>query len=129
MATQESFCFVDPKALFGSCTIIPSVEMNDGARLNSLVRLVLVITLLLLIFQVREWYLFLIGGLLIILFLWFLSSTPASGVEYFGCQRPPEIRNFLEYREDVDTLYEGHKEQSVKGTQRNHIMNLVPNNL
>lgn len=72
--SNERFWLEEPISLFRSATLIPQCGMTTAVRLNALTRLILLITLILYLFCVGQWWLFLLLGLLLVIVLYFLDQ-------------------------------------------------------
>jgi hypothetical protein len=66
----NTFWLQSPSSLFDDFTIIPNVHMDEDERFNSLTRLILLLTIILYFFSYKHWLLFLIIGIIVIIFLW-----------------------------------------------------------
>lgn len=66
-----SFWIENPSVLLHNFNIIPSIHMNPIERLNTLTRLVIIISIILFFLKVREWLLFLILANLIIIGIYY----------------------------------------------------------
>lgn len=89
-SVKERFWLEDPSIIFQSGVIIPRCNMSIIERLNALTRLILLITLFLLLFCFREWWLFLLLGLILVLVLYYLecyqwNQTPL--IENYVCKK------------------------------------------
>ena len=96
---NSRFWLEDLSSLFHNTTFLPSSTMTEAERLNTLTRLVLIITLILFIFRVGSWYLFLIFGLITVIILYFNnhiynSTTPSPPIiESYRCNyRRPKVK-------------------------------------
>jgi len=88
---EEVFWIKDITVLYRNTSILPNQHMTDIERLNALTRLVLVITLVLFVLRVTSWLVFLIGGIGIVLFLYYISTFhPSSNqklIEHFTSKK------------------------------------------
>jgi hypothetical protein len=74
-----------------SLNLLPSSDMTDEQRLNSLTRLILVITAILFVvyYGTQYWWKFLLCGLGIVFLLYFsLGSRDKGYLQYFTCEVP-----------------------------------------
>lgn len=87
MLTKERFWLEEPISLFYSANLIPQCTMTVAERLNALTRLILVITLILYLFCLGQWWLFLILGILLVIVLYYLSKGDSTGttIEHYIC--------------------------------------------
>jgi hypothetical protein len=84
--TREKFWLEDPSALFQQLTIIPNCGMTEAERLNAMTRLILVITLILYLLHFGSWLLFLILGLLLVIFLYYINKR-SGRIDHYRCYR------------------------------------------
>lgn len=100
--TECKFWLEDVSCLFRNFNVLPNCDMGLGARLNALTWLVIVITLILLVFGVGNWWLFLLLGLGLVLLLYFAWRPVPSAMippAHYTCRyreqrqpRPPMMR-------------------------------------
>lgn len=104
-AIWEQFWIEDYRVLFQSPTIIPTSQMSEIQRLNTLTRLIILIAIILAILRIGNWLLFLILGLVLVIILYYAQKPrenyrcpsrthcPASQAQTQTQKRPkPRIR-------------------------------------
>lgn len=91
---EDKFWIDDPIMLVKSYRIFPEVNMSYTSLLNTMTRLIIVISLLLLILSFGDWWLFLILGIVMVCIMWYFSSwykpkiTNTVRVENYTCKKP-----------------------------------------
>lgn len=65
----EKFWLEHPASLFSNFDILPERSMCANAKLNAATRLVLIISIVLLFSKINDWYMFLLAGISLVLFL------------------------------------------------------------
>lgn len=75
----EKFWLECPVQLFKSLDIVPEKSMCVGSKLNALTRLALLISLVLFVAKIKEWYMFLIGALVFVVFSYFVCNGTKEG--------------------------------------------------
>jgi hypothetical protein len=85
---EERFWLEEPRHLLRQWTLVPSPDMTNNMRLNALTRLVLVVSLVLLLAGVRQWWLFLLMGLLLLILAWGYQLEEGQKRDYFHCLPP-----------------------------------------
>lgn len=73
---REAFWLQDGTALYTSWTIFPHGSMTEEQKLNCLSRLVLVVGGALFLFNIGNWWLFILMGLGLIVATWFVNCFP-----------------------------------------------------
>jgi hypothetical protein len=93
-AQWDRFWIEDYRVLFQNPTLLPTTQMTEIQRLNTLTRLILLIAIILAIFRVGNWLLFLVLGLGLVILLYYAqkqrmtsTSSPAnpSSQEHYRC--------------------------------------------
>lgn len=101
-AGWDRFWIEDYRVLFQSSSILPTAQMSEIQRLNTLTRLILLIAIFLALFRLGNWILFLVLGLGLVIILYYAqrptpssdgqsASRPAAvpgSQEHYRCQRP-----------------------------------------
>ena len=93
----------DLNALFCSFTFIPNGSKGSGQRINALTRLLVYVSIILILCQVKYWYIFLIGSAVLIACLYFYGKNEVSAKVVSdptktpppSLESPPETFNFL----------------------------------
>ena len=90
--SKHKFWFEDPKVLFSSVTFLPDQDMDPVELLNVMTRLIIVLALLLFLISFKEWWVFLIAGILLIGAIWYFNihcpkEVKPTRVEHFQCPR------------------------------------------
>lgn len=82
------FWIYKPDLLWASPVVLPNASMAEAEKLNTLTRLVLLITVVLFFVGFTQWWLFLIFGLgfVFILFLMYGERPGRSVKEHFNCK-------------------------------------------
>jgi hypothetical protein len=104
MSSWEQFWLEDYRVLFQSPTFLPTNQMTEVQRLNTLTRLILLIAIILAIFHLGNWLLFLLLGLGLVILLYYAQrspATPSSGpvesrTEHYRCPRRPSAQSQLQ---------------------------------
>lgn len=102
----SKFWLEDFGELFKNSTIFPNSSMTEVERLNSMTRLILVITLILYLLRIKSWLIFLIFGLILVIFLYYTSNIQKSQrkerhirkkentvYEHYKCARHSPVNN------------------------------------
>jgi hypothetical protein len=98
----SKFWLEDFGILFRNSTILPNAGMSTVERLNTLTRLVILISIILLLLKWKGWWMFLIFGLLIIIMMYYKDGRDEDKGDYFEnyrCHRPATNRS--KYRSRV----------------------------
>lgn len=86
---EEPFWIREPTVLLRSFTLTPSRLMTEGQLLNTITRVVILVSLVLYLIGFRQWWLFLLLGLLMTIVIWcsssFLGKSDRIRVEYYRC--------------------------------------------
>jgi hypothetical protein len=93
-AQWDKFWIEDYRVLFQNPTLLPTTQMTEIQRLNTLTRLILLIVIILAICRLGNWLLFLVLGLGLVILLYFIqkrsvpSTSPPvnpSSQEHYRC--------------------------------------------
>lgn len=89
---DEKVWLEDPSSIVKDLRIIPNRTMDDTTLLNVLTRLIIIMALILFVLGFRDWWLFLIAGLILICLMWFFTgkiddSETDRRIEYYRCKR------------------------------------------
>ena len=117
----ERFWLEEPICLFRNATLIPVCGMTAAARLNALTRLIIVITLILWLACIGQWWLFLLLGLLLVLILYYLDHQAVSNnvlVENYVCRRRKPIKRVTFDLNPRRYIYSQSGEEEEKKPQR-----------
>lgn len=82
---REPFWIQDPRALCMSFTILPSPEMTEAQRFNTMTRLILIITIFLFFIPLASWIIFLVCGIILLVIIYSLSS-PRPKIDNYYCR-------------------------------------------
>lgn len=103
MDDSHQFWVEKPEVLWGDWHFLPTQGLGDVELCNVMTRLVIVLSLLLFIVGFRQWWLFLILGILLFVVLWWVctwsgssrvvGSGAATRVEHYRCpgSSPPDV--------------------------------------
>lgn len=91
MNINEQFWLYDPLVLFKHFTLLPRGDMSKSEKFNAITRLLLLITIILFFIGCKEWYVVLIFGLLVIIFL-DARGGPKPIEEHFTNGYPESVR-------------------------------------
>lgn len=72
-SVPEKFWLEDITDLFRQVTILPNSDMTEEERLNTMTRLVIIISIILLLFGIGSWLLFLVLGVVLVIVLYYAN--------------------------------------------------------
>lgn len=85
-----------PLTLVQSYELIPQVSMSKAELLNTMTRLILIVTLVLFLIGISGWWLFLILSLALIFIIWYTTirtiDTKGMRVEWYRVPKPRKRR-------------------------------------
>lgn len=88
---DERVWLEDPSSIMKDLRFIPDRGMDNTTLLNVLTRLIILMALVLFIFRFKDWWLFLIAGLILVCLIWFFSEKPDTTseqrIEYYQCPK------------------------------------------
>lgn len=82
MDTQKIW-FESPRFILSDINLIPNESQTFDEKLNALTRLIIVISVILLLFKCKNWYLFLIFGLIIVIGI-HTTKTKSDTIDFFN---------------------------------------------
>lgn len=77
----EKIWIEDPSVLFRSLNVFPNADMTEEERFNAITRLIIVITILLFFLGYKQWLVFLIASIVVLLIVYF--SKKPTVVEHY----------------------------------------------
>lgn len=72
---SDKFWAEDPMKLVSNYTFLPSVGMTYPTLLNAMTRLIIIVSLLLFMLSIGEWWIFLVLGIVIVCLMWYYGNV------------------------------------------------------
>jgi hypothetical protein len=84
---NSQFWMEDPLALLKKQNLLPTSEMTDEDRLNTITRVIIIISAILFTFKFEGWWMFLALGIFVVMIIWFIiKGCQAQHAQLQKCQ-------------------------------------------
>lgn len=73
--SRDTVWMDNPAILFENCILLPNSTMTNAERFNALTRTIILISCIMFLVKCPLWWLFLVAGLMLIIFLWYIIKV------------------------------------------------------